>query len=276
MTLASSHPGAAPTEPRARPRGLVLVLVLGACGFHATAAPAGPDPDPDPVLAPDAPLDASLPPFCDPAEPHLVVCYELDGNTRDSSSHHLDATMTNVAFVAGKVGTAMQFGATSAADVANSAAFDVTALTIEAWIWPAQLPPAGMRAGILDMEGQYGFFLHPGGDLACTMIGGPSIPATAAHIATDRWTHVACTYDGSTATAIYVDGVRIASAPGGGTLATGGSSGISLAANNPPTSTPRSQLIGLIDEIRMMNVARTPDQICADAGRTGCAVAAAR
>jgi concanavalin A-like lectin/glucanase superfamily protein len=275
MTLAP-HPGAAPGERRAQPGGLAVLVLLGACGFHATAIPA----DQDPAPAPDAQLDgspgATPAPFCDPADLHLVVCYELDGNTRDGSSHHLDATMTNVTFVAGKVGTAMLVGPTSAADVVNSAAFDVTALTIEAWIWPAQLPPTGARAGILDMESQYGFFLQPGGELACTMSGGPSIPATAAHIATDRWTHVACTYDGSTTTAMYVDGVRIASAAGGGTLATGGNSGISLAANNPPTVTPRSQLIGLIDEIRMMDVARTPDQICADAGRVSCAVAAAR
>jgi len=149
--------------------------------------------------------------------------------------------------------------------VPDSAAFDVTALTIEPWIWPSQLPSNGNRAGILDMNGQYGFFLHAGGDLTCTT--GVTLPTAVAQIGTDRWTHVACTYDGI-ATAIYVDGVAVANAAGGGALNTGGNTGISLAADNPPGA--GSRLIGLIDEVRLMSVARTPAQICADAGRSSC------
>jgi hypothetical protein len=206
-------------------------------------------------------------PFCDVADPHLMVCYQFEGDAKDRAAHHLDATMNNVSFPPGKVGKAMQFGATSAADVADNVVFDAAALTIEAWINPSQLPTSG-RAGILDMNGQYGFFVHPGGDLHCTLVGGPSLGAAVAQVTTGRWTHVACTYDSTAAAAIYVDGVAITTATGGGTLSQGGTSGISLAADNPPGS--GSQLIGLIDEVRMMNVARTPAQICADAGKASC------
>jgi len=221
-------------------------------------------PDQSTDAAPDGPT-VSAPPFCDPTDPHLVACYEFEGDTKDSSNNRLDATMVNVSFPAGKVGKAMQFGGISAADVLNSAAFDVAALTIEAWINPSQLPSNGNRAGILDMDQQYGFFLHAGGELACTA--NVSMVTTVAHLATDRWTHVACTYDGTTG-AIYVDGVAVANAGGGGALNTGGNTGISLAADNPPGS--GSRLIGLIDDVRLMNIARTPAQICADAGKAPC------
>jgi concanavalin A-like lectin/glucanase superfamily protein len=239
-------------------RSFALLAAIGACGFQS------PDSRLIDAAAPDGPA-ANAPPFCDPSDPHLVACYEFEGDARDSSNHHLDATMVNVSFQAGKTGKAMLFGATSASDVPDSPAFDVTALTIEAWIWPSQLPSNGNRAGILDMQGQYGFFLHAGGDLACTT--GVALPGGVAHVATDRWTHVACTYDG-TAAALYVDGVAVANASGGGNLNTGGNTGISLAADNPPGS--GSRLMGLIDEVRLMNVARTPAQICADAGKAAC------
>lgn len=239
------------------PVGVALLIALDGCGFQARAENA----------PPDAVTKASSS-FCDPGDPHLMVCYEFEGDTRDSSSHHLDATMTNVTFPEGRVGAAMLSAANSTTDVRDSAVFDVSALTIEAWISPTQLPATGARAGIVDMNGQYGVFLHPGGDLTCTMVGAPAIPAAKVQVRTDRWTHVACTYDGATAAVIYVDGASVARATGGGTLGTGGTTGISIAADNPPGS--GSRLVGLIDEVRLMSVARTPQEICADAQVSPC------
>jgi hypothetical protein len=242
---------------------IAVVGLLGACGFRVsvTSGNAAIDAaDPADAAAIDGPA-----PFCDPADPHLIACYPFEGDTKDSSAHHLDATMANVTFAPGKVGKAMLFVSNSSADVPDSPVFDVAALTIEAWIWPSQLPSNGNRAGILDMNGQYGFFLRAGGDLNCTS--GAVLPTAVARIATDRWTHVACTYDGSAA-AIYVDGIALSKATGGGALNTGGTTGISLAADNPPGS--GSRLIGLIDQVRMMNVARTAAEICADAGQASC------
>jgi hypothetical protein len=238
-----------------------VIAVLGACGFRAsvTSENTGLDAAAD-VAAIDGPA-----PFCDPADPHLMACYELEGDTKDSSAHHLDATMASVTFPPGKVGKAMQFEVNSVADVPDSQVFDVQALTIEAWIWPSQLPSNGNRAGILDMNGQYGFFIFPGGNLSCTT--GVALPTAVAGITIDRWTHVACTYDGSAAT-IYVDGIALSAAAGGATLNTGGATGISLASDNPPGA--GSHLIGLIDQVRMMNVARTAAEICADAGKSSC------
>jgi len=240
-----------------------MVVFIAACGFRAHDEPL---PDAPPDALPDVAIDAP-PPFCDPSDPQLVACFEFEGNTLDSSNHHYDATMTNVAFAPSKWGMAMAFGATSAADVDDHAgAFDLAAITIEAWIEPTEVPVSG-RAGIVDNNGQYGFFLHPGGELHCTMVNGVSLAPAIAAVVAGQWTHVACTYDGST-TRIYANGSVIAEGTGGSVLATGGNTGISIAADNPPGS--GSQLFGLIDRVRITSNARTHDEICADADRSAC------
>jgi hypothetical protein len=91
-----------------RSRGVSL-LVLAACGFRS---PAGPIDRLDAAVpidaaAPiDAPPAAAAAPFCDPTDPHLVACYEFEGDSKDGSSHHLDATTTAVTFASGQVGQA--------------------------------------------------------------------------------------------------------------------------------------------------------------------------
>lgn len=248
---------------------VVSVVILGACGFRSPGGVPGDTLPPDGATA-DAsgPMDAdpSMPAFCDPTDPHLMVCYEFEGDGHDGSSHHLDADATHVSFPDGQVGKAMQFAADSTANVPDSAVFDVANLTIEAWIRPAQLPSSG-RAGIADMEGQYGFFLFSGPQLSCILINGPTVNAAPISIAVDHWSHVACTYNGTTSV-IYVDGVVRGQASGSGVLATGGNSGLSIAANNPSGTSDR--LIGLIDQLRMMNIARSAAEICADAGKSSC------
>jgi hypothetical protein len=247
-------------------RGLSVALSLAAmtaCGFEPGLF-GRVDATTEPDAPPDAPADTPEPPaFCAPSTT-LVACYEFEGNANDASGNNLHPATTNVTFVTGKLGMAMQFGATSAADVAETALLDVNAITIEAWIQPTQLPTAGLRMGVVDNNGQWGVFLHEVGRLQCTMVGGISTQIPA-NIAANAWTHVACTYDGSTTT-IYVNGVQASMAGGGGALATGGTSGISLAADNPPGA--GSRLIGLIDQVRIFNVARSADDICASAGCT--------
>ena len=252
-----------------------MLVVLGACGFQSSAIPADAARDTT-VRPPDAAIDAAIdgppvtnpPSICDAADPNVIACYRFDGDTKDSSPNHLDATMTNVTFPAGQIGQAMLFAANSAADVGDSALFDVTALTIEAWINPSQLPLNGNKAVIIDMDRQYSLFLHADGSVTCVLVNGPPMLLdTTVHVKKSRWTHVACTYDGDAA-AIYIDGTVNSTAAGGGTLGTNGTTGISLAADNPPGS--GSRLIGLIDDVRMMKVARTATEICADAGKSSC------
>src|SRR5262245_53368659 len=100
--------------------GVALVLALSGCGFKPGLAADRPPPDAEPDAPPDAPIDMAAAPFCDPSDPHVMACYELDGNTDDGSSHHLNATASNVSYAPGHAGMAMQFGPTSIARAADS------------------------------------------------------------------------------------------------------------------------------------------------------------
>ena len=231
---------------------------MSACSFRPGTLTGGPSDAPmaDTI---DTGVDSPAGLYC--GEPDLVFCFQFEGSVQDGTPNDLDAVATNVAFVTGKAGLAMAFGATSAADVPDSARFDVQAMTIEAWINPAQIPGAGLRAGIVYVDPQYGMFLHELGELQCTVTGGIALRVTP-NIPANQWTHVACSYNGTTTT-VYVNGVAVGTGTGGGAISTTGTTGMSLAADNPPGSGAR--LIGLIDEVRMFSVARTGPQICQDA-----------
>lgn len=229
-------------------------MLFAACRFeHGTATT-----DAAEVVS-DATPDSALAPFCDAADSSLVACYELEGNGDDGSANMLHAQVASVEFAPGHRGMAMQFGPASAADVADSAALDVTAITLEAWINPRQLPSTGQRMGILDANGQYGLFLHESGELRCSASAASQV---LANIAVDTWTHVACTYE-PPMVRIYVNGVGFPSVTNGGALSMG-VNGLSIAADNPPGS--GSRLIGLIDDVRLWSRARSSDEICVDAG----------
>ncbi|MEP6864813.1 MAG: LamG domain-containing protein [Deltaproteobacteria bacterium] len=252
-----------------------LLVGSAACGFAPrTASDVTGDDDAasaqldaaGPIVGADAvpmPLDAAPQAvFCDTTDTQLVACYRFENNLTDDSSHHNNGSATET-YANGKAGKAVVIGTTNGIDIADSASFDVTDLTIEAWISPAAIPTGTNRAGILDCEGQYGFFLHPNGDLICTAGGSVNAPAS---VQANRWTHVACTHANNTIS-IYADGVLITSGPATA-LPTGSTSGLTLGGNNPANG--GSPLDGMLDQVRLFGVGRTAQQICTDAGKPNC------
>jgi hypothetical protein len=233
---------------------LALILALGACTFREHPMTVPQDGAVDVVdAAVDVAVDAA-PPFCDPSDTTLIACYQFESTTADASGHGLDASSTGVTYVMGKHGMAAHADGNTQMNVAENPLLDPPAITIEAWI-RAPIPSSG-RAGIVDNQGEWGFFLQPGGALQ-----GLGLTSTA-NVPDSTWTHVAMTYDGTTRH--YVNGVQVgASAGGGGPLSTSGVDGISIAADNPPGA--GSPLDGDIDQMRIFSVARTPEQIAADA-----------
>jgi hypothetical protein len=196
-----------------------FLLALGACGYPPLSNLNDGSPPPPDAATDDAasapPTDTAdtasdtppAAPFCDSKNPHLVACYDFEGDAKDRSINHLDAHTQNVMFVPGKVGMAMQFAANSAADTDDKNELDVQALTVEAWINPSQLPSGSGFVVILDVDRQYALHLHGDGSVVCVLVGAPfKPPATTEIVTVNRWTHVACTYD-STAATVYVDGV---------------------------------------------------------------------
>ena len=235
--------------------GTLLALCAG-CAFDPGAGEHKPlDASPMGDVAADRAGDTPASAFCDPQDPTLVACFELDGSTSDRSGSALSPMAANVTFVPGRVGMAAHFDATTSLDIPETAALDVPAVTIEAWI-RAAIPGAGLRSGVLDNQGQYSLYLYPAGALRCHGFD------VAANISAQTWTHVACTYDG--ANRVYVNGMKVGEdAGGGGALATIGTTGISIGADNPPGS--GSPLLGEIDQLRIFSVARTDAQIAAAA-----------
>lgn len=253
-------------------RALAVVVALGGatvvvagCGFRGREVPdalAANDDAPAPGIDAADP-DAVASTFCDPID-KLIACYEFEGDVRDLSGNHHDATTANALFVTGKAGKAMLFGLTSEATVAGSDQFDVDALTIEAWVRPDLLPVAGMQSVILDVDKQYAFSINDDGTLTCDLHGLGKFGTTAAIVA-GAWSHVACTYDGATAARIYIDGNSAATRAGNSDLS-GGGNPMAIAGNSPTGL----QLVGLIDQLRLLGVARSGAQICSDAGKTAC------
>lgn len=244
--------------------GVAVIAVVAGCRFEpgvlaeGDAAIVEDTRRADSGDATDAPV-TPVTPFCDVGDTTLVACYEFEGTTDDASPNALHPVAANVTFVPGRVGMGVLLTPSSAMDVPDAPVLDISYVTIEAWIRPNEQPTT--RSGILDSDGQYSMYLYPGGVLRCD---GFDVMAA---IQTATWTHVACTYDGTRR--VYVDGVLVAQdGGGGGPLQTGGTTGMSLGKDNPPDAGDR--LIGTLDQLRLFNVARTAEQICAAAGRTNC------
>jgi hypothetical protein len=210
---------------------------------------------------PDVPAEAALPVLCDPADANLVGCWDFEGDVIDRSAYTNPTTPTGVAFVPGKVGLGAAVDATSLIAIPDSVALNVQRLTLEVWLYPTALPGPTARFGILDNDGQYGAFLHPA-ELRCTA--NPAM-LSAPMIAPNRWTHVACSYDGSMVRA-FLDGLEVASTASSGSIGTGSTNGMTIGSNSPSGDS----FVGVLDQLRIYRVARTPAQICAAAGASGC------
>ena len=254
------------------------VLVLTGCGFqsspaapvdaaiHATIDAARPGPD-----APPTQTAA----FCDPTDATTIACFDFDDDTAtDKSANHFAVHSQNLLFAKGEVGDALEFGLASTADIDPAAAFNVEAVTVEAWVHPT--PPADF-ANVLDVNDRFALQIETDGTLHC-LLDGSGLVVAAGQISFNTWTHVACTYDVNGVATLYASGQQVTQVNGGNSLKIDGQSGLSLAADNPPDGpgpqlTPvdtRHRLLGLLDQVRVSNRARTAHEICLDAGVASC------
>jgi hypothetical protein len=252
-----------------------LACLVGACHFDADGvsetlagadAAALPDAPPDAALAPDA---APTPPFCNPGDSTLVACYdfeETDAPLLDGSSYGNDGKeVHDVLSVAGPPGhgQAIAFNPESVAAVVDAASLNLRSSgTLELWLRAASPPPAGGRFGLVDNNGQYGLFLGPDGTVRCSM---SSTVPIALHVVPGVWTHIACTYDGTTMR-LYQDGVLGNATPTTVTMTDGSTDGIRIGANSPDGDV----LDGAIDGLRIYSVARSAAQVCRAAGHADC------
>jgi hypothetical protein len=277
-------------------RALIAILCCGAgCTFHvdglAVDGSSPLDGAPLDAIAPDdlandgavpdlPPRDSAPPadvapspdlrvPFC--GEANLVACYEFEDGAgatvaRDGTANRNDLTLTvDTESPTGHTGGALLGAAGGLAHIPHNATFDVAELTIEAWINPSSLPATpGSRAGVLDEDGQYGLFIYQPGTLTC-FVGGGALSSAQNTITTGAWQHVACTYD-LTTIRLYYNGVEIANTPNTNPIFTNQPNGMCVSSNSPNND----NFLGLVDEVRLFGAARSPGDLCRDAGAQGC------
>ena len=191
----------------------------------------------------------------------------MRGRGRPSRTRRATATtgtISNTTWAAtGKYGKALQFNGTNAlVTVPDAASLHLsTGMTLEAWVNPSTVN-ANWRDVIY--KGNDNYYLEATSTNASRpdagMIAGGSYAdafGTAA-LAANTWSYLTETYDGSTLR-LYVNGTQVASTAHTGTIAT---------STNPlqigGDSIYGQYFAGLIDEVRVYNVALTAAQIQTD------------
>jgi hypothetical protein len=234
---------------------------LAGCQFDpAGAGGGGGSVDARPVGADAAAPDAMAALAVCPDDPDLIACLPFDGDAEDHSTHGHAGTIAGVAFADGVRGQALAAGEGVDVALAESALLDpATELTLDVWLMPGALPASGQRAGVIDNNGQWGLFVHPGGDVVCS-VSSRSARATAL-LTVDEWRRVVCVYDG-VELVIYEDGPRVVGATATGSINQAGNDGTTVGRNCPTGD----YFTGRIDEVRIWRRAVPPATLCGSGG----------
>jgi hypothetical protein len=219
----------------------------------------------DPSVASDATdVDAEVSPPCQGDD--LIGCWRFESRDPALVDDESSANNDGLASGCGREpraggGLALQMIASSDVAIPDSVTLDVTGpITIELWLRADEIPAAG-RAGLIDHNGQWGLFLAPAGQVRCVM---PPVTATDLVVQPGVWTHIACVYDLQTVQ-LYQDGIAALNPPPGTTpINTAPADGIHIGEDAPGGG---DQLLGAVDDVRIWKVARTADEIAADAQR---------
>jgi hypothetical protein len=185
---------------------------------------------------------------------------------RDATAHRRDGTPTGTNAIAGRVGAARAFDASaSEAIVVPASDLSRPEMTISAWLAPRSLV-TGFAAGLSRQRGDaasndFWFGTSNGAPRAGFYVQGATrVVSNPNPLELDRWTHVAGTWDGTTAR-IYVDGTlqgTTATAVMGVPASSPGPIYIGADRDSSPNGGPpdASFFDGGIDELRIENIAR--------------------
>ena len=140
-----------------------------------------------------------------------------------------------------------------------------TALTLEARIRPSTT--SGLHFVLWMDDGPFAFYLSNGVLIFSLAGSGGAVSAATPFTSAGAWTHVAGTYDGTTAR-LYVNGTEIASAGGAvGTIQAGARKIIRIG-NDETADLPGAfnrDFRGAIDDVRIVARALTPEEVLHDA-----------
>jgi len=199
---------------------------------------------------------------------NLVGLWHFDGDAKDSSGDFNNGIVDGTTeYVDSPMGQAFSFNGSTCVHVLDSGTLDVTRVTLEAWVKPsvskqrsyARIVFKGTNSPFkplyflaYDSTGEYMRMVVYIGGLGKTAI------STTALIDTDKWYHIAGTYDGIDVK-IYVDGAleNTTNVPADGDIDIG-MRDLGIGRN------PEANIYGykgLIDEVRIWNFALSQDQL---------------
>jgi len=200
--------------------------------------------------------------------PALVAAYAFDEGTgstvADASGNGRTGTIVNATWsTAGKYGDALSFNGTNArVDIPDAAALHLTTgMTLEAWVNLSAAPHSWQD---VIYKGNDNYYLESSSGPANAPVAGATVGSADvgafgnATLPINTWSFLSETYDGTTIR-LYVNGAQVASLAKSGSLATSA---------NPlqigGDSIYGQYFQGLIDEVRVYNVALTGAEIQAD------------
>jgi hypothetical protein len=248
-----------------------MVFSLAACGGPTGSGPAGTS-GPTSGLASAQPTDGELetPATGCAAQPGgIVAWWRAEDDATDAIGTNDGQSQGGAGFAAGHVGQAFAFdGNAQFIEVADADDLQLAAgLTIEGWVFAAGAPAqyAGLAGTWDDNSGAHRTYLfwvfNQQLELIVSRDGGETPRATDVEpFPTDRWVHVAGTFD-TDSIRLYRDGLEVASAPLEG----------EIAVNSLPFRIGRTEggsvgsnyWRGSIDELSIYDRALGPDEIAA-------------
>jgi hypothetical protein len=203
------------------------------------------------------------------ADGSLVAAYSFNegmGTTvADASGNGNNGTINGATWTsAGRYGNALSFsGIRTRVTIPDSASLDLTTgMTLEAWVNPSTVNSAWRD---VIYKGDDNYYLEATSSHNATPGGGGTFNGAdnaatfgTAPLAANTWTHLAVTYDGATVR-LYVNGAQLASGAQTGNILTSANA-LQIGSDN----LYGQYFQGMIDEVRVYNVALTAAQIQSD------------
>src|SRR5436190_9461951 len=198
----------------------------------------------------------------------LVAAYSFDegsGTTvADASGNGNSGTLANTVWnAAGKAGSALSFNGTNSRVNINDAAslHLTTAMTMEAWVRPSTISSAWRD---VIYKGDDNYYLMATSTNSSRPVSGIIAGGSYAEsigtssLVANTWTHLATTYDGATLR-LYVNGTQVSSLAKTGSITTS-TNQLQLGGD----SIYGQYFSGLMDDVRVYNIALTAAQVLAD------------
>lgn len=225
----------------------------------------------------------------------LVSWWPGNGNADDIQRGNNGTLRGGVTFAGALIGQAFNLDGTGEVSVSSNASLNVQTFSIDAWVYPTSLDgtvdiivnkedqnlvPIQYEIGVRGSDNSNGLGAIPQGNLAVYIGGINGIPNDYASwadgygaVPLNTWTHVALTFDGSTAK-IYANGTLTRTLSGLSGNVNSSSGPFKIGSRSEAIiggAWPRDRFNGLIDEVELFNRALSTSEIQAifNAGSSG-------